>query len=366
MKVLRLSFKNLNSLAGVWDIDFKHPDYVSSGIFAITGPTGAGKTTILDAICLALYGQTPRLNRITQSENEIMSRQTGECFAEVEFETAKGRFRCHWSQHRSRKQADGQLQSPRHEIAEAGSGMILESKLRAVIDKVEDVTGMDFDRFTRSMLLAQGGFAAFLQARPDERAPILEQITGTAIYSQISIKVHERTSAERKRLGELRAELDGIQLLSPAEAEALVLEKSELQRAESTLTAAARIVNEARSWRERIAGLEVELRQLDQDRLAFEMRKAAAAPELERLALAGRALKLGGDHAHIHLLRTQQAGEQGELVAAAERLPRLQIDWQTAYDALELVESRLNRARIEQAEEAELIRMTRALDVKLG
>ena len=67
MKVLRLRFRNLNSLAGDWDIDFQHPDYVSSGIFAITGPTGAGKTTILDAICLALYGQTPRLSRITQS-----------------------------------------------------------------------------------------------------------------------------------------------------------------------------------------------------------------------------------------------------------------------------------------------------------
>lgn len=366
MKVLRLSFKNLNSLAGVWDIDFKHPDYVSSGIFAITGPTGAGKTTILDAICLALYGQTPRLNRITQGENEIMSRQTGECFAEVEFETAKGRFRCHWSQHRSRKQADGQLQSPKHEIAEAETGMILESKLRAVADKVEDVTGMDFDRFTRSMLLAQGGFAAFLQARPDERAPILEQITGTAIYSRISIKVHERTSDERKRLGEMRAELDGIQLLSPAEAEALLFDKSELQRAESTLTADARIIREAQSWLERIAALEVELLQLDQDRLAFETRKAAASPELERLALAGRALKLGGDHAHILSMRTQQAGEQGELTAAAERLPQLQLGWQAAFDALELAESGLESARSEQTREAELIRVTRELDVKLG
>lgn len=366
MKVLRLRFRNLNSLAGDWDIDFKHPDYVSSGIFAITGPTGAGKTTILDAICLALYGQTPRLNRITQSENEIMSRQTGECFAEVEFETAKGRFRCHWSQHRSRKLADGQLQSPRHEIAEAESGMILESKLKAVASKVENVTGMDFDRFTRSMLLAQGGFAAFLQARPDERAPILEQITGTAVYSRISIKVHERTSEERKRLGDLRAELDGIQLLSPAEEEALLLEKSELQRAESTLTADARIVRDAQSWRERIAALEGELLQLDQDRLAFETRKATAAPELERLTLAGRALKLGGDHAHLLLMRTQQKGEEGELVAAADQLPQLQLGWQAAFDALELAETGLARARAEQTQEAELIRITRELDVKLG
>jgi exonuclease SbcC len=366
VKILRLSFKNLNSLAGVWEIDFTHPDYVSSGIFAITGPTGAGKTTILDAICLALYGQTPRLSRITQGENEIMSRQTGECFAEVEFETAKGHFRCHWSQHRSRKQADGQLQSPKHEIAEAESGLILESKLRTVIDKVEEVTGMDFDRFTRSMLLAQGGFAAFLQARPDERAPILEQITGTAIYSRISIKVHERTSEERKRLAELRAELDGIQLLSPAEAEALLLEKNELQRAADTLTAEARIIREAQSWRERIAALEGELRQLDQERLVLDTRTAVAAPELARLALAGRALKLGGDHARLISIRTQQSAEQGELVTASERLPQLQLAWQSAFDALERAETGLARAKADQAQEAGLIRKTRELDVRLG
>ncbi len=143
MKILSLHFRNLNSLAGDWKIDFTHPDYVSSGIFAITGPTGAGKTTILDAICLALYGQTPRLSRITQSENEIMSRQTGECFAEVEFETAKGHFRCYWSQHRSRKQADGQLQSPKHEIAVAESGQILESKLGSLEVFVGRFQGME-------------------------------------------------------------------------------------------------------------------------------------------------------------------------------------------------------------------------------
>ena len=366
MKVLRLSFKNLNSLAGVWEIDFKHPDYVSSGIFAITGPTGAGKSTILDAICLALYGQTPRLSRITQSENEIMSRQTGECFAEVEFETAKGRFRCHWSQHRSRKQADGQLQSPRHEIAVAETGIILESKLRAVAEKVEDVTGMDFDRFTRSMLLAQGGFAAFLQARPDERAPILEQITGTAIYSRISVKVHERTTEERKRLAELRAELGGIILLSPAEADALLSELSELQRKEVCLTTDVATLREAQSWRERIAALEGELLQLEQERLAYGVRKAAAAPQLERLELAGRALKLSGDHAHILSLRTMHDREQGEYNASMERLPQLQLDWQAAFEALEQAEADLATVRGVQAQEAELIRMTRELDVRIG
>ncbi|HAH59686.1 MAG TPA: hypothetical protein DCL86_16205, partial [Bacteroidales bacterium] len=93
MKINHLRFKNLNSLVGEWTIDFTAPEYVSDGIFAISGPTGAGKSTILDAICLALYGRTPRLRNISKSTNEIIARQTGECFAEVVFETHEGQFR---------------------------------------------------------------------------------------------------------------------------------------------------------------------------------------------------------------------------------------------------------------------------------
>src|SRR5690606_2204532 len=168
MRILQLRFQNLNSLVGEWQIDLADPAFTADGIFAITGPTGAGKTTLLDAICLALYGSTPRLGRVTNSSNEIMSRQTGACFAEVTIHRAGGR--------------------------------IIESKLSRVAEQVELATGMDFERFTRSMMLAQGGFAAFLQATADKRAPILEQITGTRIYSEISVRVHERQRSERQAL----------------------------------------------------------------------------------------------------------------------------------------------------------------------
>ena len=365
MKILWLRFRNLNSLAGDWEIDFTHPSYVSSGIFAITGPTGAGKSTILDGICLSLYGQTPRLSRITQSENEIMSRQTGDCSAEVEFETGKGRFRCHWSQHRSRRLADGQLQSPKHEISEAESGKILESKLKAVAAKVEEVTGMDFDRFTRSMLLAQGGFAAFLQATPDKRAPILEQITGTALYSRISMKVHELTTEERRKLEAMRSDLNGLQLLSPEEEVELRRRLAEKEREVAGVTTVAHEIREQKGWVERITSLEAELVQVEQSWDSFLGKKEGAVPQLEQLARGSRALSLEGEYVALQGLRTQQAAEQTELSHGEECLPGVRQAGEVAAVALGKAETTLQLSRTEQSREGELIRKSRELDVKL-
>jgi DNA repair protein SbcC/Rad50 len=365
MRILKLRFRNLNSLAGDWEIDFTHPSYVSSGIFAITGPTGAGKSTILDGICLSLYGQTPRLSRITQSENEIMSRQTGDCSAEVEFETGKGRFRCHWSQHRSRRQADGLLQSPRHEIVDVASGIVLESKLKAVSVKVEEVTGMDFDRFTRSMLLAQGGFAAFLQATPDKRAPILEQITGTIIYSRISLKVHELTTEERKKLEAMRSDLNGLQLLSPEEEVVLRQELAQKEQEEVDLARVAGEIHEQKVWRERIQALESEIVQLEQAENSFQVKKEAAAPHLEQLDRGRQALSLEREYSSLLGIRTLQKAEQTELTRGEERLPLLRQKDRDGVVALEKAETALQTSRTEQAAEGELIRKSRELDVKL-
>ena len=171
MRINRLRFKNLNSLPGEWEIDFTHPAFIENGIFAITGPTGAGKSTILDAICLALYGETPRLNKISSSTNDIMSLHTGECFAELEFTTNKGNFRIRWSQKRAGFRPDGNLQSPKHEIAKADTGELLAESITTV--KEEQKKSREWIlSFYHPMMLAQGGFDAFLKANANERSEL--------------------------------------------------------------------------------------------------------------------------------------------------------------------------------------------------
>ncbi|MBL3601117.1 MAG: AAA family ATPase [gamma proteobacterium endosymbiont of Lamellibrachia anaximandri] len=365
MRILLVRFKNLNSLAGEWEIDLAYPAFSSDGIFAITGPTGAGKTTVLDAICLALYGRTPRLNKVTKSGNEIMSRQTGECFAEVTFETQAGRFRCHWSQHRARKKPGGELQAPKHEIADADSGRILESKLRGVADQIETVTGMDFDRFTRSMLLAQGGFAAFLQAAPDERAPILEQITGTEIYSQISIQVHKRHSEEREKLDLLQAELAGMQLLSEEDEQQLKAGLEQMVLQEAGLNQDIDQNNQAIDWLDGIESLEKELGLLAKQKQDMEMRLKDFQPGHEKLERATQALELAGDFASLSSLRREQETDQQRHKACQLALPEQEGEVIRAEETLKLASEKLVQKRDEQKETLTVIRQVRELDLKL-
>ena len=365
MRIQQVRFKNLNSLAGEWEIDLTKPAFTSDGIFAITGPTGAGKTTILDAICLALYGRTPRLTKVTKSGNEIMSRQTGECFAEVTFETQTGRYRCHWSQHRSRRKPDGELQSPKHEIANADSGQIFESKLRGVGEQIETVTGMDFDRFTRSMLLAQGGFAAFLQAAPDERAPILEQITGTEIYSKISIRVHETRSGERKKLDLLLAELAGMQLLSEEDERHLKGRLEEKTGLDTELSQRVAQTHHAIAWLEGIARLEQELLLVTEEKQQWQLRQLSFAPEQERLQRAIHGLELSGDYAGLTALRRVQETDTAVHGECLELLPIHTELVKNAQATVELAGEQLAARKREQHDASLIIRNVRELDLKI-
>jgi len=366
MRILQVRFKNLNSLVGEWQIDLTHPAYTSDGIFAITGPTGAGKTTILDAICLALYGRTPRLNKVTKSGNEIMSRQTGECFAEVTFETQSGCYRCHWSQHRSRKKSDGELQTPKQEIANADSGEIIESNIRGVADQIEKATGMNFDRFTRSMLLAQGGFAVFLQAAPDERAPILEQITGTEIYSQISIRVHERQREEREKLNLLQAETAGIVILEPEQEQEIGQALETKLKEETDLAAKSADIGNAIAWLTTVDGLKKEIVNLADEACNLQGDIEAFKPDREKLARALSATSLDGVYATLTATRKQQLDDRAVLKAEEEALPGLESSAKEQAEALKSAEQQTTRAKKELKAAWPSLQKVRFLDQKLA
>ena len=128
MKILRLRFTNLNSLRDTWSVDFTQPPLSESGLFAITGPTGAGKTTLLDAITLALYGRAARYGS-EPSPEEMMSRHTGFCSAEVEFRCASGTFRSVWQLKRARNQPTGKLQNAERRVIALPSEEIIAQKL---------------------------------------------------------------------------------------------------------------------------------------------------------------------------------------------------------------------------------------------
>ena len=365
MKILKLRFANLNSLQGEWSIDFTRPEYTSDGIFAIIGPTGAGKSTILDAICLALYGQTPRLGKITRSSNELMSRHAGDCFAEVTFATQAGVFVCHWSQHRSRRRPDGDLQMQKHEIADA-EGNIIQSRVQETLIAIEERTGMDFDRFTRSMLLAQGGFSAFLQADPDRRAPVLEQITGTEIYSRISMKVHEKLREERERLVSLRAETEAVRLLGPEEVQRLEAERGALFEKETALSAGADQAASALAWLQEVEKLRAALLAIDGEAQALGSEMALFAHEAERLALARKADALEPLYAPFALMRSQlfrDATERGERHSLRPSLQSALQDAEKRYGEAVSVLGAVTQAA---AESKPLIAGARQLDTQIA
>ncbi|WP_296194022.1 MULTISPECIES: AAA family ATPase [unclassified Psychrobacter] len=376
MRLIELRLKNLNSLKGEWHIDFADSAFINEGIFAITGQTGAGKTTILDAICLALYGETPRINNISKSSNEVMTRQTAECFAEVVIDLNGTQYRCRWGQRRAYGKADGNLQDATHEIAlvkpktdddsnadskddKLKGDEILESKLSRTKEKIVELTRMDFQQFTRSILLAQGSFSAFLKAKADERADILEKITGTDIYATISTHVFEKKRAEEEILNKLQFGLEGLTLLD-ADEEALINETlTSHQTAQTKQQQQYQRLQAQINWLDTVAELEKNVDNYQNEVTVAKQAQADFAPDAKRLNAANKALEIDSQYSQLahnrdNLKRLQdeqqalnhQLPQQEERLAhAANTLKAADADTQSAYDKLQITLPKIAHAR---------------------
>jgi DNA repair protein SbcC/Rad50 len=246
MKILAIRIKNLASLEGNTEIDFTAEPLCSAGIFAITGATGAGKSTILDALCLALYGKTPRYLQAKETGIEIKDVQgstlsqgdvrsilrdgTADGFAEVDFKGTDGQYyRATWSVRRARNKAEGSMQADSVTLKNITSNIDIPGRKPETLNEITRLVGLNFEQFTRSVLLAQGDFTAFMKANRDEKSSLLEKLTGTYIYSEISKKIFEKYKAEELLLRDLNVRKEGIITLTEEEVKALSADQELLE-----------------------------------------------------------------------------------------------------------------------------------------
>lgn len=316
MKILSLRFENLNSLKGHWKIDFQSAAFIENGLFVITGQTGAGKSTILDALCLALYQQTPRLDKLTQAKNELMTRGEGSCLAEVEFSVKDKAYRVFWGQNRARKKGSGKLQAPTCELAEQ-SGKVLASKSSDVLKQVVELTGLDFSRFTKSMLLAQGGFAAFLNATPKDRAELLEELTGTEIYAQISKHIFERNKEVQAEFTLLAQQSELIDRLTGPEKVQLEEDIALLHSQKEQLLLRIEATNNAVLWKHEEGRLQEKLEDILTQLKTAEQALQSFSVQVLKIENAQQALRL--QPSFVKLKTQRQLFDDNELQSGIQK-----------------------------------------------
>jgi exonuclease SbcC len=274
MKILAIRIRNLASLEGQTEIDFTAEPLCSAGIFAITGSTGAGKSTILDALCLALYGKTPRYLQAKEMGIEIRDVQgstlsqgdvrsilrdgTADGFAEVDFRGIDGQhYRATWSVRRARNKVEGSMQADSITLRNITSETPVPGRKQETLNEIARLVGLNFDQFTRSVLLAQGDFTAFMKASKDEKSSLLEKLTGTSVYSEISKKVYEKYKAEEQLLRDLDLRKQGIITLTGEEMTALLDEQTAMNTELITLEQDLRGLTAEIDWHEQLAQMRI-------------------------------------------------------------------------------------------------------------
>lgn len=309
MKILAIRGKNLASLEGEFDIDFTIDPLKSAGIFAITGQTGAGKSTILDALCLSLFDNAPRLNKAEtikkddleslsdkisfQDSRNILRRGTSEGYAEVDFIALNGdKYRSRWMVRRARGKADGALQATSIKLDNLTINNEEQGTKSNLLNRIVELIGLTFDQFTRAVLLAQGDFANFLKAKSSEKAELLEKLTGTEIYSKISVSIYQKTTEARTALDLILQRMNDVKLLTDEELEVFANEKKEKNEELKPFKIRTSQIEKKLSWIKDDEQLKQELNQAEKELEIIQTTIREASPRYDYMDMIDKSLEI--------------------------------------------------------------------------
>jgi len=297
VKILSIRLKNLASLSGEHFIDFESEPLASAGLVAIVGKTGAGKSTILDAMCLALFNKIPRLKDsdgklqdvdgselLTNSPLTVLRRGTAHGFAELCFVAQDQKhYLARWELKRSREKADGKLQSVQRYLKCLTDGTVIADKAKAVESAIYKITQLSFEQFTRAVLLAQSEVTAFLKARDNERGELLEYLTNSSIFGKVGQLAYEKTKLVASKRKELENLLGHIELLSEEDAAELHIQFQHINRDYKKLEDEKSQLEKQQQWFERKQKLNDEI-VVKQQLLDTQLQtQQGLIPERERL-----------------------------------------------------------------------------------
>lgn len=245
MKIEKLIIQNLNSIEDA-EIVFSEGVLAQEPLFLICGATGTGKTTILDAITLALYDKVSRYEKVKNKEKTENGITTKDAFnvlrkgkydgkAELHFSVNDTHYIATWSVHKTKSNTYTNNNRRKLEVVDGELRTVILDKIGAVNKKIEELVGLTYEQFIRSVMLAQGEFNTFLVSEKTEQSEILEMLTGTEVYSQIAeaIKLKKADALQRKK--EIEALYNSLKdnILSDEEVTTLENQKLELEKDDS-------------------------------------------------------------------------------------------------------------------------------------
>ncbi|MEC5191692.1 MULTISPECIES: SMC family ATPase [unclassified Arthrobacter] len=226
MRIHRLEISAFGPFAATEHIDF---DRLSAhGLFLLNGPTGAGKTSVLDAICFALYGSVPGARQDGKRLRSDHAEAAAEPRVTCEF-SARGRhFEVSrspaWDKPSARGKNGFTVQQANTLLRERVDGQWIEKSGRndEAGAEIADVLGMNREQFTRVVMLPQGDFAAFLRSKATDRLELLQSLFGTQRFEAVEQELARKAQAARAEVATITAQLE--LLLAQAEAETAPLE----------------------------------------------------------------------------------------------------------------------------------------------